>query len=164
MRQAVVSKEIKSVIIEGYKIVIGSDGTPSIETVQVNAQSANELDRVSKKHGLTGARVVKEVSGLYAVTVNQFVKIAKILTEDDSRRDLITRTIEYNQYTLLSIEFGEDGKPFVGQKRVEADARIPQKKIAEMYNAQVINKTGSRSVLMGCTTEDFLKIAKPHQR
>lgn len=164
MRQAVVSKEFKSVVIEGYKIVIGADGTPSIETVQVSAQSASELDKVAKKHGLTGAKVVQEITGLYAVTVNEFVKIARPLSADESRRDLITRTIEYNKYTLLTIEFGEDGKPFVGEKRVEADARIPQKKIAEMYHAQVINKTGSRSVLMGCTTEDFLKIAKPHTR
>lgn len=163
-RQAVVSKEFKSVVIEGYKIVIGEDGVPAIETVQVNAQSANDLDKVAKKNGLTGAKVVQEISGLYAVTVNQFIKIAKVLSEDDSRRDLITRTIEYNRYNVMTIEFGEDDKPFVAQKMVEVDARIPQKKVAEMYGAQVLKKCGSRSVLMGCTPEEFLKVAKPHQR
>lgn len=164
MRQAVVSKEFKSVVIEGYKIVIGEDGVPAIETIQVSAQSANDLDKVAKKHGLTGAKVIQEVSGLYAVTVNQFVKIAKPLTPEDSRRNLITRTIEYNKYIVMSIEFGEDGKPFVAQNLVEVDARIPVKKVAEMYNAQVVKKTGSRSILMGCTEEEFLKVAKPHQR
>lgn len=164
MRQAVVSKEFKSVIIEGYRIAIGEDGLPAIETVQVSAQSANELDKVAKKNGLTGAKVVQEITGLYAVTVNQFVKIAKVLSPDESRRDLITRTIEYNQYSVMSIEFGEDGKPFVAQKLVEVDARIPVKKVADMYNAQVVKKSGSRSVLMGCTQEEFLKVAKPHQR
>lgn len=164
MRVAVVSKEFKTVIIEGYRIVLAEDGTPSIQTVQVNATSASELEKVAKKNGLTGARVTKEVSGLYAVTVDQFVKIAKVLTADDSRRDLITRTIEYNQYNVMSIAFDEDGKPFVSQKLVEADARIPVKKVGEMYNAQMIKKSGSRSVLMGCTNEDFLKVAKPYQR
>lgn len=166
MREPVVSREVKRVVIEGYKVVINADGTPAIESVRVDAPSASQadVDKVSRKHGLTGARVVEETAGIYAVSVPTFIRIARVLVDGDSRRDLITRTIEYTQYTVYSIVFDGDGKPQIAQKLVEVDSRMTEKQVLKMYNAQTAVKSGTHSVLMGCTLDKFMEHAKPITR
>ena len=157
-KKAMVTKEI---LVNSVIAYYPNYETMTISKAEATAYGEVDLAKLAVKLGAVKVEITDSTRTVYGVDVDTFRRISKVLTDDDSRRNLVTRTFKVAEYTLFDIDLES---MTIKSRTVLADSRLTEKEVLAKYGASKCKRTGSQESLYGCTVEAFMKNAEPVKR
>ena len=157
-RKNVVSKDVKVsrlhvITLDVYSLMLA-------DTIVTKYGEVDE-SKVCEEYGAAYCETISSYNEIYAVDADTFRRISFIINVDESRRNLITRTVTSNVWTVFKL----NPKTLdVTSAQYVFDARCSEKDVLKSTGGRMAQITGKVEELRGCTLETFMQYAKPHTR
>ena len=158
-RKVVVSKDVKVsrvhvMSFDPYSLLVFD----SVRTIYGDFDEA----KLAEQYDAVYLETLASYNEVYAVDADTFRSISFVINADESRRNLITRTVVSNIWTVFKFD---PSKGDVTRAEYVFDGRCSEKDVVKsIRGAKFAQITGKVEELRGCTLDTFMEYAKPHTR